>query len=69
MTNEVMIHNANQIAAFFAAYPREEAVASVEDHLRKFWEPRMRRQLVEYVAGGGDGLHDLAIAATQRLAT
>jgi len=55
MEAENMVHMANQIAAFFASYPKEQAVAGVADHLQKFWEPRMRRQITEYVAHGGTG--------------
>ena len=64
---EHMVHNANQIALFFASYPHEEAVAGVTDHLQKFWERRMRTQIREYVAQGGSGLHDLVIEAVKRL--
>jgi formate dehydrogenase subunit delta len=67
MESENMVHMANQIALFFAGYPREEAVASVTDHLKKFWEPRMRRQIVEYVASGGEGLHELVRESVKRL--
>lgn len=35
----------NQIADFFEAYPEEEAVAMVADHIEKFWAPRMRADL------------------------
>jgi formate dehydrogenase subunit delta len=62
-----MVHMANQIALFFAGYPREEAVVGVTDHLKKYWEPRMRRQIIEYVARGGGGLHELAVEAVKRL--
>jgi formate dehydrogenase subunit delta len=68
MRTEDMLHNANQIAAFFAGYPHDEAVAGIEDHLRKFWEPRMRGQIVAHVRAGGDGLHPLALEAARRLA-
>lgn len=54
-----MVHMANQIALYFAAYPRAEAVAGVADHLRKFWAPAMRRQLLAFNAQGGEGLHPL----------
>ena len=67
MEVDTMVHRANQIAAFFASYPTEQAVAGVADHLQKFWEPRMRKQITEYVAHGGVGLHDLAIEAVKRL--
>jgi formate dehydrogenase subunit delta len=67
MESENMVHMANQIALFFASYPREDAVAGVADHLRKFWEPRMRKQIIAYVAQGGAGLHELALEAVKRL--
>ena len=62
-----MVHKANSIAQFYAAYPREEAVEGVLQHLQKFWEPRMRRQLLSFIDGGGAGLHDLVTAAAGRL--
>ena len=67
MQTEHMVHNANQIALYFAAYPREEAVASVADHIQKFWERRMREQLFHYVAQGGHGLHELVLESVKRL--
>ncbi len=60
MDEQVMVHKVNQIALFFASYPREEAIAGIADHLLKFWEPRMLRQLQEYVATGAAALHELA---------
>jgi formate dehydrogenase subunit delta len=62
-----MVHMANQIALFFASYPREEALAGVTDHFKKFWEPRMRKQIIEYVTHGGTGLHELALEAVKHL--
>jgi len=62
-----MVHMANQIALFFASYPREEAIAGVTDHLKRFWEPRMRKQILAYVAQGGGGLHELALEAVKHL--
>ncbi|MSQ29746.1 MAG: formate dehydrogenase [Dehalococcoidia bacterium] len=69
MEPTVMVHKANQITLFFASYPRDEAIAGIADHLTRFWERRMRRQIIGYVATGGDGLHELAIEAVKRLAT
>lgn len=62
-----MVHKANSIARFFSAYPREEAVEGVSNHLRSFWVPRMQRQLLEYIAGGGSGLHELVLEAARAL--
>ncbi len=60
-----MVHKVNQIALFFSSYPRAEAVTGVADHLLKFWEPRMLRQLQSYVAAGNPGLHDLVPEAVR----
>ena len=58
-----MVHKANGIAQFFAAYPHDEAVPAVASHFLQFWEPRMRRQIIAYVDGGGGGLHELVLEA------
>ena len=62
-----MVHKANQIALFFESYSYEEAVKGVGDHLLKFWEPRMRRQIVAYVEGGGAGLRPSVVDAVRGL--
>jgi formate dehydrogenase subunit delta len=67
MEDHVMVHKANSIASFFAAYPREEAIEGVADHIQRFWEPRMRRQLLAYIEAGGSGLDDLVPEAAKRL--
>jgi formate dehydrogenase subunit delta len=46
MDIENLIKMANRVGDFFDAYPdREEACGAVADHLRRFWEPRMRREI------------------------
>lgn len=67
MDNDKLVHMANQIAAFFAAQGAEAAVAGVEDHLRRFWDPRMRRQILEHLRDGGEGLDANVRAALVRL--
>jgi formate dehydrogenase subunit delta len=65
-----LVRMANDIAAFFAAEPDAEVAArAVADHLRRFWEPRMRRALVAYLGQGGAGLSDLARRAVVELAS
>ncbi|MCP4638658.1 MAG: formate dehydrogenase subunit delta [Methyloversatilis sp.] len=67
------IHNlvkmANQIGQFFHSYPdHEEAVTEVAAHIRRFWEPRMRRAIIAHMNQGGDtGLLPLVTEALQRL--
>jgi formate dehydrogenase subunit delta len=67
MKTDRLVNMANQIADFFAAYPREQAVAGVADHLKKFWDPRMRASLIEYAKSGGAGLRDLVAAAIPKI--
>jgi len=67
MDDSRMVHMANQIAAFFAPYPHERAVADIADHLAKFWPPPMRAQLAAYLAKGGEGLNARVVEAAARL--
>jgi formate dehydrogenase subunit delta len=47
MDNQSLIDMANRIGDFFDSMPdHEEALAGVADHIRRFWEPRMRRALL-----------------------
>lgn len=54
-----LIRMSTQIAEFFAAYPEEEAVAGIAEHLRSFWVPSMRVQLVAMHESGTAPLHPL----------
>ena len=67
MKADLMVHNANQIALYFASFPREEAIEGVLDHIMKFWERRMKDQLLDYVGKGGTGLHELVLEAVKRM--
>lgn len=52
-----LVHMANRIGEFFEAMPdRAEATEGIAQHLRRYWEPRMRQALrahVEQHAGAG----------------
>jgi len=63
-TRDKIIRMAKQIATFFHSKPREEGVAGTAEHINKFWEPRMRRQLFEIIDAGGEGLDELVLAAS-----
>lgn len=53
---ESLVRMANQIGTFFEAMPdREEAIEGIAEHIKKFWEPRMRRELLAHIDGGGAG--------------
>lgn len=59
---------ANEIAAFFgAAETGAAAPAAVAAHLRRFWTPGMRAQLVEYARSDGAALSPLAREAVRVL--
>jgi formate dehydrogenase subunit delta len=58
---------ANQIGKFFAHQKPEEAVASIEDHIRKFWDPRMRRTIVAQLDKGDAQLDPPVRKAVARL--
>ncbi|SEA20727.1 MAG: formate dehydrogenase [Paraburkholderia sp.] len=47
MDDNNLIDMANRIGDFFDSLPdHEEAVNSIADHIRRFWEPRMRRAIL-----------------------
>ncbi len=66
MSPDKMVHMANQITAFFRSQPGDTA-ESVAAHLSDFWEPRMRRQLLDHIAAGGAGLDAEVIDAARRM--
>lgn len=49
MSPEKLAYMANQIGRFFAAQKAETMVPGIEDHIRKFWDPRMRRDLLSHL--------------------
>jgi len=65
---EKLVMMANQIARNVAVRGEEEAVAATADHIRRFWDPRMRAGILGYLAGGGT-LDPIAEAAVRRLET
>ncbi|WP_045226409.1 formate dehydrogenase subunit delta [Methyloterricola oryzae] len=66
---EKLVKMANDIGAFFQADPdRTVAVHGVVDHIRKFWDPRMRKQIIQHYQNGGEGLSEIAGKAVKQLA-
>jgi formate dehydrogenase subunit delta len=65
---EKLVKMANQIGQFFAAQTRSDAVEGTANHLRRFWDPRMRRMIEEHVSHGGAGLDPVALEAVKKLA-
>jgi formate dehydrogenase subunit delta len=69
MRVERLVSMANDIGAFFnAEADKTEAAKNVASHLRRFWDPRMRRQIVAHYREGGAGLDDVVRSAVRLLA-
>jgi formate dehydrogenase subunit delta len=67
MSAEKLVYMANQIGRFFAAQGEARAVAGIAEHLRKFWEPRMRAQIFAHLEAGGAGLDPFVRSAVAQL--
>lgn len=65
MNIDTLVRMANGIGQFFDAMPdRQEALDGVANHLRRYWEPRMREELLAAVDQGPiEGLHPLVAEA------
>lgn len=62
-----LIHMANQIARNLAPQGDEAAVAATADHIRLFWDPRMKSQILAHHDAGGAGLDLIAAKALAKL--
>jgi formate dehydrogenase subunit delta len=70
MNIDLLIKMANQITSFWEGELGEDAAATeVATHLRRYWEPRMRAQMITYAEERqGSGLNDIAKKAVAILA-
>jgi len=66
---ERLVSMANDIGAFFNA-EADKAVAAqgVASHIKRYWDPRMRREIVTHYRDGGAGLDPLVRSAVALLA-
>jgi formate dehydrogenase subunit delta len=69
MNIDLLIKMANQISEFFQGTTEPaQAAADVATHLRRYWDPRMRKQIIAYCEERhGAGLTSTAIAGVQLL--
>jgi formate dehydrogenase subunit delta len=66
------IHNlvtmANDIGNFFdSELGARDAPQGIATHISRYWDPRMRTQIIRHVASGGEGLSPSALAAVRTL--
>lgn len=60
---------ANDIGDFFAPdSDRAQAARDVASHLKRFWDPRMRQEIIAHCRQGGVGLSDHVRDAVNLLA-
>jgi formate dehydrogenase subunit delta len=65
---ENLVKMANDIGAFFEAEPEHRAaVHAIADHIKKFWEPRLRWAIIDHHREGGFGLAELVREAVAEL--
>jgi formate dehydrogenase subunit delta len=64
-----LVKMANEISAFWNGEAgAADAPKSVAAHFKRYWDPRMRQQIVEHYHAGAGGLCDTARAAVGILA-
>jgi len=69
MNGDQLVRMINDISGFFVSESdQNEAVEGVVGHVTKFWDPRMRSQIVSHVEQtDGVGLTELSRLAVNRL--
>jgi formate dehydrogenase subunit delta len=56
MSPDRLVYMANQIGKFFEVQRADEVVPGIANHIKKFWDPRMRKAIFAYLDSGGAGL-------------
>jgi formate dehydrogenase subunit delta len=67
MSHDKLAYMANQIGRFFQSQKPETAVAGIEEHILKFWDPRMRNALLTQMAEGHAELDPLVRQAMEKI--
>ena len=62
-----LVYMANQIGKFFASQGEKNELDGIATHIRKFWDPRMRKAIYAHMAAGGAGLEPKVRAALEKL--
>jgi formate dehydrogenase subunit delta len=67
MSPDRLVYMANQIGTYFASQHGADPAVGITDHLKKFWDPRMRKAIIAHAAEGGEGLKPDVLRAVQAL--
>jgi formate dehydrogenase subunit delta len=57
----------NDIVVNLGYLPAGQVAAAVADHVKRFWDPRMKRRLIELVAAETEPLDPVVVAAAALL--
>ena len=49
MSPDRLVYMANQIGKFFQSQGHDKAVPGIADHIKKFWDPRMRKAILAHL--------------------
>ena len=66
-TRESVVRMANQIARNFAVHGDEAAISETAQHIRLFWDPRMKQTATFLLEEPDCGLSSLARSALEKL--
>ena len=55
-----LVKMANDISRFFATQSGQPPATGTAGHIKKFWDPRMRKAIVAHLDAGGEGLTPVA---------
>jgi formate dehydrogenase subunit delta len=69
MQADKLVYMANHIGKFFATQRKVKAPEAIAEHLRKFWDPRMRNEIKSHLQSGGGGFDPPVRDAVQLLVT
>ena len=67
MSPDRLIYMANQIGKFFQILGHDKAVLGIAEHIKRFWDPRMRRAIFAHLDSDGTGLDPNVHEAIQTL--
>ena len=67
--NTRLLIMARQIADFFRAYPEDEAVAAIADHINHFWTRRMRDDFLAFARARPDEVDPLVVRSLPSIRT
>jgi formate dehydrogenase subunit delta len=68
-STDKLVYMANQIGTFFRSQGDAAVVTGTAEHIKKFWDPRMRATILAHLKAGGAGIDPLVRQALAGLET